>query len=151
MWCHPWHNVTGLSDQWFIDTPPKSLAVFLFMPEIRECIAHFLCMLWFFQHCLDMNYDLHLLALWADATEKEAKKLAPDGHVYCLDASSSVYRGNTNSQTSLWPPTFRVTKSNPNPPSIQTLEWKGVSYSNRAIILNMGSLYFQVRGSHYLV
>jgi hypothetical protein len=35
------------------------------MPEIRECIAHYLCMLWFFQFCLEQKLDLQVLALWA--------------------------------------------------------------------------------------
>ncbi|KDR72183.1 hypothetical protein GALMADRAFT_765703 [Galerina marginata CBS 339.88] len=114
------------------------------MPEIRECIAHYLCMLWFFGFCLREKLDLQLLALWADASEKEEKKLAPDGLVYRLDASSTVVRGNANAQTSLWPGPFKKTKANPDPPSIRTLKLKGVSYSNRTIILDMGPLHFQL-------
>lgn len=114
------------------------------MPEIRECIAHYLCMLWFLQFCLEQKLDLQVLALWADASEKEEKKLAPNGLVYHLDASSTVARGSWNAQTTLWPGPFQKTRKNPNPPSIQTLGLKGVTYSNRTIILDMGPLHFQV-------
>ena len=101
-------------------------------------------MLWFFQFCLEQKLDLQVLALWADASEKEEKKLAPNGLVYRLDASSTVARGSRNAQTTLWPGPFQKTKKNPNPPSIQTLGLKGVTYSNRTIILDMGPLHFQV-------
>lgn len=114
------------------------------MPELRECIAHFLCMLWFLQHCLEAKIDLCLLGLWADATDEEAKTLALDGMVYQLNADSKVKRGTCSAQTSLWPQMWKKLPSQPDPPSIQTLHWKKVILSSRAIILDLGELYLQV-------
>lgn len=114
------------------------------MPEMRECIAHFLFLLWFLQYCLENGIDLRLLDLWADASKTEEKSLAPDGLVYCLDALSTVYRGTCGAQSSLWPPMWRKVKGKPDPPLIQSLKWEAVSFSNRAIVMNLGPLHFQV-------
>lgn len=66
-----------------------------------------------------------------------------DGNVYRLDASSGVTRGNTNGQTSLWPPMWRNRRGYM-PPPIQTLELKAIDTTYRAIILDLGALWLQV-------
>ena len=114
------------------------------MPELRECIAHFLYMSHFFQYCIEKGIDLSLIGLWADATEAESHLLAPDGLVYCLSASSKVKRGSRSAQTSLWPEMWKITHTQPDPPSIQSLVWKGVHWTSRAIVMDMGRLHFQV-------
>jgi hypothetical protein len=116
------------------------------MPEIRECIAHFIWILCFFDWCNLHDINLQLLGLWADASEAEAPKLAPDGLVYRLNSSSTVQRGSRGSQTSLWPLMCRLSPKNPNPLLIETLVWKGVenAHTCRAVILNFGELYLQV-------
>ena len=114
------------------------------MPELHECIAHFLCMLHFFQYCIEMGINLSLIGLWADATNAESHLLAPDGLVYQLSASSTVKRGSCSAQTSLWPEMWKITDAQPEPPSIQFLVWKGVHWTSRAIIMDMGELCFQV-------
>ena len=114
------------------------------MPELRECIAHFLCVSHFFQYCIEKNCNLSLIGLWADATDSESQLLAPDGLVYRLSASSTVKRGSRSAQTSLWPEMRKKTRAQPNPPAIQSLVWEGVHWTSRAIIMDMGELYFQV-------
>lgn len=114
------------------------------MPELRECLAHYWFLLWFFD-LYNSKTSFQLIALWADATPAEEKKVsAQDGHVYRLTATSSVKRGSKGAQTPLWPLDFTVTKDTPDPPSIQTLELKGVSTTSRAIILDMGPQFLKV-------
>lgn len=118
------------------------------MPEIRECIAHFLSLSAFLQFCLENRIDLQLLGLWADASKAEEMSMASDGLVYCLDACSTVYRGTCGAQSSLWPPMWRKVKGKPDPPLIQSLKWGAVSFTNRAIVMDLGPLYFQVSCSN---
>lgn len=119
------------------------------MPEIRECIAHFHFLFSFLQFCLEKGIDLRLLGLWADASKAEEKVLASDGMVYRLDAHSTVHRGTCGAQTSLWPPMWRKVQGNPDPPPIQSLRWGAVSFSNRAIVMDLGVLHFQVSCSKF--
>jgi len=116
------------------------------MPEIRECIAHFLFLLWFYEYCLKNHLDLTLLGLWADAPDNNPgeKKLA-NGSVYRLQATSTAVRGANRAQTPLWPPMWRKTASqDDDPPALNQLKLQGVSCTNRAIIMDMGELKFQV-------
>jgi hypothetical protein len=115
------------------------------MPEYRECRAHHLLMMWFYQYLRLQVTSFRLLGLWADASKEEAKRVgAADGHVYRLEATCKVKRGTNSAQTPLWPPDFAITASQCNPPSIQALELKGVSTTSRAIILNLGPLSLKV-------
>jgi len=113
------------------------------MPEIRECIAHFLFLLWFYEDCLENHLDLTLLGLWADAPDNNSgeQKLA-NGSVYKLDATSTAARGTNGAQTSLWPPMWGKTALQVDPPSLDRLKLQGVDYTNWAIIMDMGQLKF---------
>jgi hypothetical protein len=115
------------------------------MPEIRECIAHFLFLLWFYEYCLENHLDLTLLGLWADTPDNNPgeQKLA-NGSVYKLDATSTASRGTNGAQTFLWPPMWRKTASEQDPPTLDRLKLQGVGCTNRAIIMDMGDLKFQV-------
>lgn len=140
------------------------------MPEYRECWAHYFFILFFFLfHRYTTSWKL--IALWADAvkkTEPGAKK----GYVYSLDATSTALRGQHNHQTPLYPPMFRQkaikkadkrepkpepkpmavevgipdkeAKKAPKPPTLQDLELRAVSTTNRAIILDLGHLVLKV-------
>ncbi len=114
------------------------------MPELRECIAHYLILLWFLHDCAVNGIELYLIGLWADATHKEPQFKKHNGMVYRLDAKSKVKRGTNNAQTSLWPDMWKESKKIPHPPSITTLKLAKVTYTNRAIILHLGALVFQV-------
>ncbi|KIM47141.1 hypothetical protein M413DRAFT_64021 [Hebeloma cylindrosporum] len=115
------------------------------MPEYRECIAHFLFLLWFLRYCQQKGLDLHVLGLWTDKTAgKKGKKPKPTDLVFMLDHNSKDKRGNAGNQGYLWPPMWRKSSENPNPPSISLLELQGVRTTSRAIILNFGALHFQL-------
>lgn len=112
---------------------------------MRECLASYLILLWFFLFHQGQT-SFQLLGLWADATGAEEKRLARDKLVFRLDASCTIKRGTQNVQTSLWPPMWLKKRKESEPPSIQTLEWKGVATTSRAIILDLGALQLQVSG-----
>jgi len=114
------------------------------MPELRECIAHYLILCRFLRHCAANGIELHLIGLWADATLKEPEFKKFNSMVYNLDAKSKVKRGSNNAQTSLWPDMWKESKKIPHPPSITMLKLAKVTYTHRAIILQLGALVFQV-------
>ncbi|KAF8152979.1 hypothetical protein B0H34DRAFT_677203 [Crassisporium funariophilum] len=117
------------------------------MPEYREVLAHFFTLLWLFLfHQYTSSW--YVIALWADASDKEAQRLkhipgVKEGHVYQLTAETTAVRGSRYVQTSLWPHMWRKTPSKPNPPPIQTLQLRGLSTTNRAIILDLGPLHLK--------
>ena len=39
------------------------------MPELRECIAHYLLLLWWFEYCVSTGADLQVLGLWATSRD----------------------------------------------------------------------------------
>ncbi|KAF8240414.1 hypothetical protein L208DRAFT_1420413 [Tricholoma matsutake] len=108
------------------------------MPEYCESWAHYLLMLWFFQLLLPIT-SFKVMALWADALQAEAKRVgASDGQVYCLDPTCTIKRGTNHKQTPLWLPQLAISTKQPNPPSIESLELKGVATTSRSMILNLG-------------
>ncbi|RDB17730.1 hypothetical protein Hypma_001157 [Hypsizygus marmoreus] len=115
------------------------------MPEYRECLAHFLLLLWWVSHYKALT-PLSLVALWADASKTEEAKIpgTRDGHVYWLDATSVVTRGTNGAQTWLWPSMWRKTSRQLNPPSIQTLSLRDITMTSRAVILDMGPLFLKL-------
>jgi len=120
------------------------------MPEYRECIAHFLFLLWFLQYCQRKGLDLHVLGLWTDKTAgKRGKKPKPTDLVFRLEHNSKEKRGNAGNQGYLWPPMWRKSSENLDPPPIGLLELQGVRTTSRAIILNFGALHFQVRSLNF--
>ncbi|KAF8054957.1 hypothetical protein FPV67DRAFT_1459652 [Lyophyllum atratum] len=117
------------------------------MPEYREVLAHFFTLQELFQFHQDTS-SWYVIALWADASEKEATRLkhipaVKEGHVYQLSAKTTAVRGSRYVQTSLWPDMWRKTSSNRNPPPIQSLQLQGLSTTNRAIILDLGLLHLK--------
>lgn len=75
--------------------------------------------------------------IWADATEKERLRHpkgspARDGHVYALESSSTILRGQRNSQTRAYPPYY----AKKGPISEFKLRLVGVQPSPRNVILH---------------
>jgi hypothetical protein len=120
------------------------------MPEYRECLAHYLFLVWLW-HKLRNDCSWTLTALWADSTtgenQKSRKQGNNDGHVRRLDATCTAVRGQTGDQTPLWPPMWAKSKTSPNPPSVTSLRLCGIERTNRAIILDLGKLHLKVSSS----
>jgi len=84
------------------------------------------------------------MCLASGPTKLQGKTKTTD-QVFRLDHNSKDKRGNAGNQGYLWPPMWRKSPENPNPPSISLLELRSVQTTSRAIILNFGTLHFQVR------
>ncbi|KAG6835488.1 hypothetical protein H0H93_000898 [Arthromyces matolae] len=120
------------------------------MPEFRETLAHFFIVIWLWFR-FRFDYSWTLLALWVDFTEKEARNSrirkipgAKEGHVCQLLAEHpNIKRGTNGSQDPVFPPHLCKTKSNPNPPPLDSFTLRDVKTTNRALILDFGSLYLK--------
>ncbi|KAK6996874.1 hypothetical protein R3P38DRAFT_1946623 [Favolaschia claudopus] len=115
------------------------------MPEEREAAASGKQAQEAFNTAQEDGEDFVLEDIAVDATEKEAKRRdaperAKEGLVYCLDATSSIKRGQSKHQTEVYPPTLRATPQNPTPPSLSTLVLQEVTYTHRALLLHFGTL-----------
>lgn len=117
------------------------------MPEFRECLAHYLTFLLFWQYQRDKQQtSLRLLGLLADLTNEEVQRTntAKDGLVQRLESTCNFKRGCRSGQTDLYPTMFRSTAKNPNPLSIQNLELQGINHTSRAILLDFGVIHLKV-------
>jgi hypothetical protein len=116
------------------------------MPEIREVIAHFLIILFFWLYMSLNGLSLLLLGIWADATMAEQRKAvlkdspAAQGHVIRLNDylpfSRTLMRGNCNSQSAIWPPHLT---------NLSGLTLKRPSLFCRGVILDFGLAALKVR------
>lgn len=102
-------------------------------------------MLWIYKTFGRDEGALIIEALFADATEAEAKAIkVTDGLVTKLNMGCLAQRGNPNDQGDLFSPQLRVTPDNPNSPPITALCLQGVVGGSRAIALDLKHLWFQV-------
>lgn len=119
------------------------------MPETRECEASHCVSDHTFQTLREKNTDFQVEAILLDLSEAERKK-APrgsavySGYVTELDSTSKIKRGTNGAQDFVYPEVWRPTKSNPNPPSVQTLVLRAMDFTSRALILDFGSLFLMV-------
>ncbi len=114
------------------------------MPELRETVASFQYVIGFLDHALQSDVDLTVLGLWADASETRAEAKLATGHVYKLSAESTVKRGPNLAQTCLYPPMLQKSAKNISPAPISTLVLQSAANTNRAIVLDFGTVAFQV-------
>lgn len=124
-------------------------AISTIMPETRECTASGKQAQDTFETQKAAGNPFILEGIALDATEAEAarpgaSKEAKEGLVYNLDAHSTVKRGQNKHQTDVYPPTLRATAQNPHPPALNTLALQKITYTNRAMILHFGTLFFMV-------
>ncbi|KAJ7699096.1 hypothetical protein B0H16DRAFT_1484282 [Mycena metata] len=117
------------------------------MPETVECISSGLQAQNAFSAAKATGSPFNLEAIVVDATKREARATgapaaAKQGLVYELDSRSTIKRGQKDNQSDVYPPALRTTASNPDPPSVNTLTLEAISYTNRALILNFGTLFF---------
>ncbi|KAJ7454584.1 hypothetical protein B0H11DRAFT_2069106 [Mycena galericulata] len=120
------------------------------MPESRECTASGMQAQMTFESAKAAGASFVLEKMALDATKAEAKRSnapreAKEGLVYDLDAKCTIKRGQNRNQTDVFPPTLRITASNPNPPSLNTLVLEKITYTHRALILHFGNLFFMLQ------
>ncbi|KAF8176895.1 hypothetical protein K438DRAFT_1846331 [Mycena galopus ATCC 62051] len=122
------------------------------MPECRECKASYLVLNVTLGVILAKYGPLRLLHIDADATDKEAARFAKDhparsGLAYTIDSSSSVARGVNKAQGYIFPPMWRTSGKNNTAPlgSLTDLALTGVSYTHRALILDLGELFLMIQ------
>jgi len=124
------------------------------MPEVREYSIHYRHAQYVLVEKLGLGQNQEnnwtLLALFADATDKEAgispgSSLWPcltdkhgRGFVDKLDISCTLTRGQTANQTRIWPGTQGA------PEALDGLVLSGLSYTPRALILQFGRLDLEV-------
>ncbi|KAF8198851.1 hypothetical protein K438DRAFT_1823834 [Mycena galopus ATCC 62051] len=120
------------------------------MPETREAIASGMQAKSTYEAAKAAGASFVLQRIAVDATKSEANRSdasrqAKAGLVYDLKPTSSVKRGSNHNQTHVFPPQLRVTPQNPDPASISTLVLEDIMYTNRALILNFGSLFLMLQ------
>ncbi|KAJ7726738.1 hypothetical protein B0H14DRAFT_3519017 [Mycena olivaceomarginata] len=101
------------------------------------------------------NYDagVHLAVegIEIDASEKEAARFrkghpARDGLPYEIESDCTVKRGINKAQSPVYPPMWRTTSKTKSATNLlQTLALKGLSYSYRALILDLGPLFLSIQ------
>ncbi len=119
------------------------------MPELRECLAHFLHFNNIFQ-TIKPHSSFQLLHLWADAkdgkgsqpSDEDKKYHVTNGLVVCLDDSCTIKRGTNHRQTPIWHPRCKPKAKGYLP--LSALELKGGEGTSRAILLDFGPLWLSV-------
>ncbi|KAJ7731876.1 hypothetical protein B0H16DRAFT_1582755 [Mycena metata] len=109
------------------------------MPEALECEAAGQQAEKSFNAAQDTGHQFVLQKIAVDATKAEAARL------YDLDATSTVKRGQNYHQTDVYPPTLRATADNLYPSPLSTLVLEKITYTNRAMILHFGTLFFMLQ------
>ena len=115
------------------------------MPEVRECIAHYIYFHLLLKPLLGKT-SLHLLALWADLTNQEKyPDSGTEGFPVRLKPGCLLLRGSRGRQTPLAPPILQ--SCDPKAASLESLsglELLGVDYTGRAILLDFKLIYLKV-------
>jgi hypothetical protein len=117
------------------------------MPEEREDCASFLVADNMLHSLRAEGASFRLRGIWVDATNQEAasapaKSPQRIGHVYRLSPDSKIKRGSRLNQTAVWPP---LTQDTTVPLALDDLELRGISNGCRAMKMDFGHLWLQVR------
>ena len=120
------------------------------MPEYREVLACVILILNWFKIVQDAGLPLVLQAIWVDATKAEQKAAmsgsrARLGHVYRLSSSQKCPRGSKGAQQQVYPPQPWAGTDTPEP--LTSLVLQDVQATPRTVVLNMKTLFLQVRYS----
>ncbi|KAJ7232123.1 hypothetical protein C8J57DRAFT_1250775 [Mycena rebaudengoi] len=120
------------------------------MPEVRELLASILLALAIYREGVEAGADFTLESIQYDMSRKEAAHAgaspeAKAGLPVLLDASSTVKRGCKDSQNPIYPPMWKPSRSNPDPPTLDSLKLKAITHTHWALILDFGCLYLMVQ------
>lgn len=116
------------------------------MPKYGESwISQLLIYLWMLW-MLSVGGTLDILNIWIDATDTEQASFpvgsrAREGHVYPIDDTSTVIRGQRNSQRPIYPPMYAKSGV---PLSARGLRLQAVQFAARNVIMGFGPLWVQV-------
>ncbi|KAJ7872465.1 hypothetical protein B0H14DRAFT_3860345 [Mycena olivaceomarginata] len=121
------------------------------MPEVRESEASFRIANAAVTKLLDAGVHLAVEGIEIDASEKEAARFrkghpARDGLPYEIESDCTVKHGINKAQSPVYPPMWRTTSKTKSATNlVQTLALKGLSYSYRALILDLGPLFLSIQ------
>ncbi|KAF8998811.1 hypothetical protein BDQ17DRAFT_1328606 [Cyathus striatus] len=115
------------------------------MPELVEGKAHYLTTLWALEEYGTKPYNYAVQGLWGDFTNVEAiDRGIETGLVQQLTSACRLKHGTSGIQTPLIGKQLQLTSRNRTPIPISSLRLKGVYYSVRALILDLGELWLRI-------
>ncbi|KAJ7829659.1 hypothetical protein B0H14DRAFT_3143845 [Mycena olivaceomarginata] len=121
------------------------------MPEVHESEASFRIANAAVTKLLDAGVHLAVEGIEIDASEKEAARFckghpARDGLPYEIESDCTVKCGINKAQSPVYPPMWHTTSKTKSATNlVQTLALKGLSYSYRALILDLGPLFHSIQ------
>ncbi|KAJ7227608.1 hypothetical protein B0H12DRAFT_1148918, partial [Mycena haematopus] len=123
------------------------------MPESRECEADYVTLHDSTSAIIEKTGPLALEAIEIDATDKEASQFPKnhptrEGLPYTIDSSSTVKRGTNRSQSYVYPEMWRAAGKKTNAGAsgrLTDLALQDISYTHRALILNLGPLFLMIQ------
>ncbi|KAJ6525972.1 hypothetical protein B0H19DRAFT_1197561 [Mycena capillaripes] len=123
------------------------------MPEARESEAEYQLLSASVTALIDSGTCLCVEHIDVDATDKEASRFkknhpARDGLPYTIDPSSTVKRGTNKAQNHVYPQMWRTTGKKVTSSvrhSVTDLTLKDISYTYRALILDLGPLFLMIQ------
>ncbi|KAJ7804316.1 hypothetical protein B0H13DRAFT_2491520 [Mycena leptocephala] len=123
------------------------------MPEVREAESSYIIADAAVSYVVGKSGPIPLKHIEIDATDREQTRFpkhhpARDGLPYTIDASSSVKRGINKAQGYVYPEMWRTTgkrKKTGLNGCLTDLALAGISYTERALILNLGPLFLMIQ------
>ncbi|KAJ6552966.1 hypothetical protein B0H19DRAFT_995362 [Mycena capillaripes] len=124
------------------------------MPEARESEAEYQFLSSSVTALIESDTCLHVERIDIDATDKEASRFkknhpARDGLPYAIESSSTVKRGTNKAQNHVYPQMWRTTGKKKATSSVQhsvtDLTLKEISYTYRALVLDLGPLFLMIQ------
>ncbi|KAJ7029911.1 hypothetical protein C8F04DRAFT_1398194 [Mycena alexandri] len=120
------------------------------MPETRESEASYIIVSEGLTTILEKHGPLVLEKLELDASEKEQKRFHKDhpaskGLPYTIDSKCTIKRGTNKAQGYVYPEMWRTPGKEKPKDLIPTLALRGISYTHRALILDLGPLFLMIQ------
>ncbi|KAJ7775308.1 hypothetical protein B0H16DRAFT_1684288 [Mycena metata] len=120
------------------------------MPETRECEASYIVVSDRLTSIIEKHGPLALEKLQIDTAEKEQLRF-PKGHPasqglpYTIYSKCTVKRGTNRAQSYIYPEMWRTPGKQQCTNLIPTLALRGISYTHRSLIQDLGALYFMMQ------
>jgi hypothetical protein len=119
------------------------------MPESRELAATYEIAVALGGELKEQGVELRLEKIEIDATDKEQKRFKKDhparsGLPYEIDSKCTAMRGTDKAQSYVYPAMWRTSGKKRSEHSLAELALEGISYTHRALILELGPLCLMV-------